>query len=128
MTSITKDNLTEFMDYYHWFHDSKILDVKYYFKKTKIELYLDVFWSGKPILKNDGTYETNKTVVKMICNDIYQYNFKETYLNDIDDAYLKYIMINEEEYICFATDKEEPLISIVCRSIEYEEVNNEQNL
>ncbi len=122
MTLITKDNLTSFMDYYHWFHDSNITDVKYEYLKNQIELYIDVFWSGDPILKDDGSYETNKTKLKIVCKDIYQYNYKENYLDYIDDAYLKFLNIDKEEYICFATDKEEPLISVVCKSIEYEEL------
>ena len=127
MTLITKDNLTSFMDYYHWFHDSYITDVKYEFKKNQIELYIDIFWSGNPTLKDDGTYETNKTKLKMVCKGIYQYNYKENYIDYIDESYLKIININNEEYICFATDKEEPLISIVCKIIEYEELKNTLN-
>ncbi|MCI9233982.1 MAG: hypothetical protein HFH08_05245, partial [Bacilli bacterium] len=57
MTPITKDNLTSFMDYYHWFHDSYITDVKYEFKNDQIELYFNIYWSGDPTLKDDGTYE-----------------------------------------------------------------------
>lgn len=125
MTLITKDNLSSFMDYYHWFHDSSIKDVKYYYKEDKIELYIDVYWSGEPTIKEDGTYITNRTKLKMVCHKIYQYRYKETYTDYIDDAYLKYIIINKEEYICFATDKEEPLISVVCESIEYEELKND---
>lgn len=123
MTSITKDNLKSFMDYYHWFHDSYITDVKYEFLKKQIELYFDIFWSGDPILKDDENYETNKTKLK-ICKSIYQYNYKENYINYIDEAYLKFININKKEYVCFATDKEEPLISVICKSIEYEELKN----
>ncbi len=124
MTTITKDNLTSFMDYYHWFHDSYITDVKYEFKKDQIELYFNIYWSGDPTLKDDGTYETNRTELKMVCKGIYQYDYKENYTDYIDDAYLKFIKINKEEYICFAMDKEEPLISVVCKSIEYKELKN----
>lgn len=123
MTLIMKENLETFMDYYHWFHDSYITDVLYDFKNNQVELYINVFWSGEPTLKEDGTYETNKKKIKMICHDVNQYNYKETYTDYIDDAYLKYIKLNKEEFICFATDKEEPLISVVCKSIEYEEIN-----
>ncbi len=125
MTLITKDNLISFMDYYHWFHDSYISDVKYEFKKNNIDIYMDVYWSGNPILKDDGTYETNKTKLKILCENIYSYNFKEIYTDYIDEAYLKFITISKEEYICFATDKKEPLISVVCKSIKYEKLKSD---
>lgn len=44
----------------------------------------------------------------------------------IDDAYIKCITIEKEEFLCFATDKEEPLLYIVCESIEYEERKNDE--
>ncbi len=43
MISITKDNLTPIMDYFHWFHDSYITDIKYEFKKNQIKIYIDIF-------------------------------------------------------------------------------------
>lgn len=124
MTAITKDNLISFMDYYHWFHDSYIIDVKYEFKKGQIELYFDIYWSGIPTLKDVGNYETNRKNLKMVCKGIYQYNYKENYTDYIDISYLKFIKINKEEYICFATSKEEPLITVACKSIEYEELKS----
>lgn len=123
MQQISKENLTTFMDYYHWFHDSYINNVIFDYKKCQVKLFIDVFWSGEPTLKSDGTYETNKKKIRMLCHDVIQYNYKEVYTDYIDDAYLKYLKINREEYLCFATDKEEPQISIVCKSIEYEEIN-----
>lgn len=123
MKQITKENLTLFMDYYHCFHDSYITNVLYNYEKCQVELFIDVFWSGEPKLKDDGTYETNKKKIRMVCKDVNQFNYKEVYSDYIDDAYLKYITLEREEFICFATDQEDPLISIVCKSIEYEETN-----
>ncbi len=123
MTLITKDNIQSFMEYYHYFHDSYISDVLFFYKECKVELYIDVFWSGEPTLKDNGTYETNKKKIKMVCNNIIQYKYKENYADYIDDAYLKFLTINKQEYICFATDPEEPLISVLAESIEYEEIN-----
>lgn len=123
MVLLTKDKLSSFMNYYHWFHDSYITEVKYDYKKGRIELFLAIFWSGEAFLKDDGTYETNKTKLKMICDNVYQYNYKKTCADYIDEAYLKCILINKEEYFCFATDEEKPLISVICESIEYEELN-----
>lgn len=45
----------------------------------KIEVLMDVFWSGEPTLKEDGTYETNKVKVKMNLNGVEQCNIKELF-------------------------------------------------
>ena len=125
MKKITKDNLIEFMDYYCSFHDSYITNINYNISEARIELLLDVFWSGQPTLNEDGTYNTNKTKLKMIFNDVEKYSSEEIYYTDyIDDAYIKYIKLNNKEYICFATDEVEPSFYVVCESIEYEEINS----
>lgn len=126
MKAITKENINEFMEYYHDFHDSCINDLKYNYKEDNIEIIMDVFWSGNPKIKSDGTYETNKTKLKMLCKKIYQYKYKENYMNYIDGAYLKYIKMENKDYLCFATDKEEPQVSIVCGYIEYKEIDCEK--
>ncbi len=59
MTSFTKENLNHFIEYVHNFHDSTIEDVKLDYKNSKIILDLNVFWSGTPTIKKDGTYETH---------------------------------------------------------------------
>ena len=91
----------------------------------KEPLNFSIFYVVQEIrIKENGTNETNKTKLKIVCNNVHQYNFKETYTDYIDEAYLKYITINKEEYICFVTDKEEPLLSVVCKKIEYKKLNN----
>ena len=87
---------------------------------------MNVFWSGEPKIKDDGTYETNKTKINIVCKNIRQFYFKEMFTDYIDDAYIKCITIEKEEFLCFATDKEEPLLYIVCESIEYEERKNDE--
>ncbi len=126
MKQIRKDNLEEFLDYYHGCHDSYIKDVKYEFLKDKVEFFIDVFWSGNPTIKDDGTYETNRKKMHMVCSNVVQYNYKENYSDSIDDVYLNYLRIKNKEYICFATDKEKPLISVVCENIWYEEFSDEK--
>ena len=95
---------------------------------SKIELFIDVYWSGEPILKEDRTYETyetNKTKMKMIFNGVEQCNNKEMFSWDcISDAFIKYIKIKNKEFICFASAENEPLVYIVCDNIEYEELKN----
>lgn len=121
MERITKDNLAEFMEYYHEFHDSYIKEIYYDVYKSKIELLIDVCWSGEPKLKEDNTYETNKTQLKLFFNNVKKYNFKDLFSWDyINEAYIKFINMENKEYICFATDNNDPLVYIVCESIEYQ--------
>lgn len=123
MEKITKENLTEFMDYYHQLHDSYIEEIHYNVYKSRIELLIDVCWSGVPKLKEDKTYETNKTKLKLILNNIKKYSFKDLFSYDyINEACIKFINMDNNEYICFATDENEPLIYIVCESIEYQKM------
>ena len=125
MILITKDNLLSFMEYYHNFHDSYITNVNYNIELSRIEVMIDVCWSGKPTLKENMKYETNKTKIKMVFNDVKQcYNKEIFYWDYIDKAFLKYIEIKNEEFICFASDENEPLIYIVCDNIEYEELKD----
>ncbi len=125
MILITKDNLSSFIEYYHGFHDSYITNINYDIRLSKIELFIDVYLSGEPILKEDRTYETNKPKMKMIFNGVKQCNNKEIFSWDyISDAFIKYIKIKNKEFICFANDEKEPLVYIVCDNIEYEELKN----
>lgn len=123
MNKITKDNLEEFIEYYHGFHDSYITNVNYDISKSKIELLINVYWSGQPILKEDNTYQTNKIKMRMILDGVEQCNIKEMFSWDyINEAFIKYIKLANKEFICFASDEQEPMVYIVCESIEYEEI------
>lgn len=123
MKKITKDNLDEFIKYYHGFHDSYITNINYDISKSKIELLIDVCWSGQPILKEDNTYQTNKIKMRMILDKVKQYNNKEMFSWDyINEALIKYIKLDNKEFICLASDEQEPLVYIVCEGIEYEEI------
>lgn len=125
MTLITKDNLSQFTEYYHGFHDSYITNINYDIKNSKIELSIDVYWAGEPKLKEDGTYETNKTKIKIIFNNVNKCNIKEIFSWDyIYNIILKYIKIENKEFICFATNEKDPSIYIVCDNIEYEDEKN----
>ena len=123
MKKITKDNLDSFMEYYHGFHDSYITHIHYDTYQEKIELSFDVCWSSKPVLREDNTYETNRTKMKMKLNRVKQCNIKEIFSWDyINHAFMKYLTLEEEEYLCFASDEEDPLLYIVCEEIEYEDL------
>ena len=119
MKELTRENLKEFMDYYHYLHDSFIEKINYDVSDSKIEILIDVGWSGELIVKNSKTY-SNKTKLKMVFNNIETFNIKDYFLVDyINKAYIKYVKLDNTEYICFATDEKEPLIYIVCDYIEY---------
>lgn len=123
MILITKDNLSSFIEYYHSFHDSYITNINYDINISKIELFINVYWTGESTLKEDRTYESNKIKMKMIFNGVEQCNNKEIFLWDyISDAFIKYIKIKNKEFICFASDENEPLVYIVCDYIEYEKL------
>ena len=59
MRELTKENIKEFNELYHNFHDSYIYNISYDINKSQIELLIDVQWKGEPILKEDGKYNTN---------------------------------------------------------------------
>ncbi len=122
MKQLTKENLISFKDNYHDFHDSYVKDVIYDFKKSHVDILLEVWWVGERIKKEYGTYEPNKIRMRLSCNNVFQYNFKEIFSDYIDEAFLKYVKIKDKEYICFATDNKEPLISVICENMEYEEL------
>lgn len=65
MDKLSKNNLSSFLEYYHGFHDSYITNINYNILKSQMEILVDVYWSSEPTLKEDGTYTTNKTKLKI---------------------------------------------------------------
>ena len=45
--------------------------------------------------------------------------------NYINEVYIQYVKVKNQEFICFASDKEEPLVYILCDNIEYEELKED---
>lgn len=94
MILITKDNLQSFIEYYNGFHDSCITNINYDINNSQIELFVNVYWSGEPTQKENRTYETNKTKMKIIFNGVEQCNNKEIFSWDfINNIFIKYIKI-----------------------------------
>lgn len=125
MIIITKENLEQFKDYYHWFHDSTISKVVFDKIKNELILFVDVYWSGEPYVKPDGFYETHPVKMKMLFSDVKEYKENldsEDYMGYIDEAYMEFITLNKKEYICFAEDKEEPFFYVIAKSCKYEEI------
>ena len=105
MKKITEENLDEFLNYYHNLHDSWITNINYNIFDSKIEMLIDVAWSGKRFIREDGTTDTNKTKLRMVFNDVQQCDIKELYSWDfIMNCYLNYVTFEDDQYICFAND------------------------
>ena len=105
MKKITKDNLNEFIDYYHEFHDSRITNVNYDISKSEIELLIDVFWSGEPTLKEDNSYQTNKIKMRMVLHNVERCNNKEMFMwDEIYKAYIKYIKLDNKNTLVDASE------------------------
>ena len=125
MTLITKENLEDFLKKYHMFHDSTIESINYLVKDSKIEVTMNVWWENEKILKEDGTYNTNKHLLRFIFNNVEECKNREIFSWDyVDEIFIKYIKIQGKELICFASDERDPFIYIVCETIEYEKVDN----
>ena len=86
-------------------------------------LYKEVLdlYSSLHFVNKDGSLNTHKSRIKILFEDVYKCNNKELFLWDsIYDAYLKYIHLDNQEYLCFADDEKTPSIYIVCKSMKYE--------
>lgn len=81
------------------------------------------FGLENPTLKEDNSYQTNKIKMRMVLHNVERCNNKEMFMwDEIYKAYIKYIKLDNKDFICFASDEKDPLIYIVCESIEYEEI------
>lgn len=120
MEKITKENLNQFLTKYQNLHDSKIESTFYDINNSQIEIIFNIIWTYNPKTKKSDIVQTHKGKIKMIFSDIEECNNKEIFSYDfIYEAYIKYIKLKEKEYICFASDKTDPFIYIVCKEIEY---------
>ncbi|MCI8498022.1 MAG: hypothetical protein HFG33_01285 [Bacilli bacterium] len=124
MRKLTKNDIDEFLNYYHFLHDSHIYKINYDVNKSLIEVEIDVYWSGEATKKEDNSLDTHKTKLRIVCNGIEECNNKAMYVFDyIDSAYLKYVTIMGKEFICLADDESDPSFYVVCDYIEYEEID-----
>lgn len=122
MNKITKNNLESFLNNYLDLHDGFITNINYDITKSQIELLINIQWSRNP--KNINKYITKKRKMKIYFNRIEKCNNKELFSWDfIFKAYIKFIVIDNKEFICFANDETNPNIYIVCDTIEYEVLN-----
>ena len=123
MKEIKPNNIKDFIDYYHNFHDSNIIE----FKKEKdyIELTVSVFWSNKPTMNEDNSFNTNKTKMRIVFKNINDFNYNENILYDeINDSNIKCTEIDGKEFIGFVLYDmmNEIILYIVANDITYEEI------
>lgn len=120
---MTKENINEFLSYYHYFHDSRINKIDYNIDEDKIDIYINACFAGQIFLE-DGVYNKSWRKIKIQLKKIIKCNIQEFYTyDDINELFLKFIKKNNQDFVCFATEEENPSIYIVCESIEYEELN-----
>ena len=121
MNVINKDNIEEFMNKYNDFHDSNFININYDIYKQNIEIIIEVFWK----LNEKGEYERSENNLKMSFENTEECNIKEINSWDfIYEAYMKYVNIEDlGEMLCFASDKDDPLFYIICKDIQYEEID-----
>ena len=54
-------------------------------------------------LKKDGTFQTNKSKLKLIFKDIAKTNINQLgAYDDINNVYFKFIKLDNQDFICFA--------------------------
>ena len=123
MNLLTKDNINEFMDYYHYLHDSSINKINYNSNEAEVEVIINIYWSGEPTIKSDGTYDTHKCRIRMVFTGVDKFSDNQDY-SSIDDSSVEYYDKDGKDLICISLQcdylDEEPLIYIVCEKIEYE--------
>lgn len=120
---ITKNNLNNFLEYYHHFHDGSLLSIDYNVEKERIEIVLNTMWAGEIKLLDDGSFQKNVQKLKLCFNGVSRCNIQEIFSWDfIDDLYVNYLIVEEKEQICFANSYENPSLYILCDFIEYEEI------
>lgn len=117
---ITKENLREFLNLYHYLHDSNIINVNYNIKEAKVEMMIKVFWKGEPKLKDDGYYEDSKVLLKLTFLEVEKMKVYELFSYDyIDDIDISYVTIENKEYIKFE-DKDNDIL-VIAEALSYEE-------
>lgn len=120
MEILNKENIDKFINDFHSFHDSSITHIAYDVTKSQIGMFVDVNSNAD----ETNFDEVNKKKLRLLFKDVEKCNNKEIFSwNYIDKAYIKYIKLDNREYLCFASDEEDPFVYIVCDTIAYEIVD-----
>lgn len=109
------------MEYYHYFHDSFIEDIIQDEKNSLVELIINVWWVG-------NSNNEHKKRLRLLFKETNYFVENNPYcINHIDDSSITIVNKGNEEDIHFAIKSEdpdeEPIIYIIAKGIEYEEIN-----
>lgn len=122
MKEINEDNLNEFLNLYHYLHDSNILNINYDIKEATLEMIIKVFWKGEVKLREDNTYETVNIKLTLLFHDVEKLKVYELFSYDyINDVNIEYVSIDNKKYIKFE-DADNLDFLVVSEKLEYEEV------
>ncbi len=112
-------DIKEFNKNFHFLHDCSYYKINYDVVNDKIILTLKLFWKKEINIAKENNYIilTFHNIVKYKINDIHSWDF-------IYKIYLNFIKHNNKNVICFADDKNEPNIYILCSDINYELISN----
>jgi hypothetical protein len=117
LKEISKDNIEKYLNKYNFLHDGLITNINYDVLKSEIEVIIDAYYSEEQGIKD------NKIRIRMVFGNVERCNSKELFSWDfINEAYFKYIKIENKEFICFSDNEDNPSVYIVCDSVKYEEL------
>lgn len=123
MNEVTKENIKEFLTFYHAFHDAIIKNVNFNIIGDSVEIILHIIWAGDTELDEDNKFKTVDKNIKLIFSDINDLSIKHfDQFNYISEVYLKFINYKSEECICFADELNKPTIYVVSNKLSYEEI------
>lgn len=110
-----KEDFKLFQKQYNSLHDSSFNKINLNINGDEIILELKLFWKDDINISKDNKYIifTFNNIYKYKINDIHSWNF-------IFDVYLYKVIHNDKDLICFADDKAEPNLYILCSNVQYE--------
>lgn len=123
MKLIDRNNIEEFLEYYHNFHDATIESAIYDCSKATAKVIIKTFWVGENEIHYGKVVPKNK-LIKIVFNDVEKINIREMFSYDyIMEIYFKFITLDNKEFMCFADNDTNPNFYCVCESMEYDELN-----
>lgn len=126
MNKLNKNNVEEFLKYYNNFHDSYILSINYDVLNSKIEIIIGVEWVGESKLNEDNKYETKKTKIKIVFNNVQEYYFGEIFSWSIIMNTAIYSIEEDNNNVMYfklsESSEDDKLFYVKCTDIEYEDM------
>ena len=127
MNKLNKNNVEEFLKYYNNFHDSYILSINYDVLNSKIEIIIGAEWVGESTLNEDNKYETTKTKIKIVFDNIQEYYLGEIFSWNIIMNTAIYSIEEDNNNVMYfklsESSEDDKLFYVKCTDIEYEDMN-----